>query len=61
MVQLLLHCCHPETSFVVDLQFYNGDTGGTLVFRIGRYIRYTEGTLAFRIGESLFAFLSVLL
>ena len=28
----LLHYFHPETSFVLDLQFYNGNTEGALAF-----------------------------
>ena len=31
-VWLLLHCFHPETSFVVNLWFCNADPVGTLVF-----------------------------
>ena len=28
----LLHCFHPETLFIIDLYFYNGNTQGTLAF-----------------------------
>ena len=33
---LLTNCCYPETSFVVNLQFYNKDTGGTVAFQESR-------------------------
>ena len=32
----LLHCFDPETSFVVDLKFYIGDTEGALAFHKSR-------------------------
>ena len=28
----LLHCFHSETSFVLDLEFCNGNTKGTIAF-----------------------------
>ena len=45
----LLHCFDPETSFVVDLKFYSGDTEGALAFHKSR------------LGKNLLAFLSILL
>ena len=41
-------CFHPETSFVDDLKFYNGDTKSTLACHKSR------------LGENLLTFLSVL-
>lgn len=49
IVWLLLHCCHSETTFVVNLWFYNGNTVVTFSF------------LKSRIGWNLFTFLLVLL
>ena len=39
----LIHCFHDETSFALDLQFYNWNNGGTLAFR---KIRFGEKLLA---------------
>ena len=36
-----MHCFHPETAFVLDLWFCNGDTAGTLAFlksRLGEFV-----------------------
>ena len=41
----LLHCFPPETSFVLDLLFYNGNTKGTIAFNKSH------------LGEKLLAFM----